>query len=49
MRCSSALKAGEFYSSQGPRIHNVEVTRTEVRIECSPANASPSSPALRRR
>ena len=34
-----ALKAGEFYSSQGPRIHNVEVTRKEVRVECTPANA----------
>jgi hypothetical protein len=34
-----ALKAGEFYSSQGPRIHNVEVSRKDVRVECTPANA----------
>jgi hypothetical protein len=34
-----ALKAGEFYSSQGPRIHNVEVSRKNVRVECTPANA----------
>ncbi|HEX9170924.1 MAG TPA: CehA/McbA family metallohydrolase [Roseiarcus sp.] len=33
-----ALKAGEFYSSQGPRIHNVEVTRRDVRVECSPVH-----------
>jgi hypothetical protein len=33
-----ALKAGEFYSSQGPRIHNVEVSRKDVRVECTPAN-----------
>jgi hypothetical protein len=31
-----ALKAGEFYSSQGPRIRNIEVTRKDVRVECSP-------------
>ena len=34
-----ALKAGEFYSSQGPRIHDVEITRKVVRVECTPANA----------
>ncbi len=33
-----ALKAGEFYSSQGPRIHNVEFTSNEVRVECSPVH-----------
>jgi hypothetical protein len=33
-----ALKAGEFYSSQGPRIDNVEVTSTEVRVACSPVH-----------
>ena len=33
-----ALKAGEFYSSQGPRIYNVEVTKHEVRVECSPVH-----------
>ncbi len=26
------------FSSQGPRIHNVEITRKEVRVECSPAH-----------
>jgi hypothetical protein len=34
----SALKAGEFYSSQGPRIHNVEITPKNVRVECTPVN-----------
>jgi hypothetical protein len=34
-----ALKAGEYYSSQGPRIHNIEITRNDVRVECSPVNA----------
>jgi hypothetical protein len=33
-----ALKAGEFYSTQGPRIYNVELTREAVRIECSPVH-----------
>ena len=33
-----ALKAGAFYSSQGPRIYDVEITRAEVRIECSPVH-----------
>jgi hypothetical protein len=33
-----ALKAGKFYSSQGPRIHNIEITRKDVRVECTPAN-----------
>ena len=33
-----ALKAGEFYSSQGPRIYDVEVTNNEVRVECSPVH-----------
>ena len=33
-----ALKAGEFYSSQGPRIHDVELTRKVVRVQCSPVN-----------
>ena len=30
----NALKMGEFYSSQGPRLHNIEVSRSEVRVEC---------------
>jgi len=47
-----ALKAGEFYSSQGPRIYDIEVTRTEARIECSPVHTialvTGASPALSR-
>jgi hypothetical protein len=34
-----ALKRGHFYSSQGPRIHALAVTRKELQIECSPVNA----------
>jgi len=34
-----ALKAGEFYSTQGPRIYNVEVSHDEVRVECSPVHS----------
>jgi hypothetical protein len=34
----SALKAGAFYSSQGPRIHDIEVGRSEARIACSPVH-----------
>lgn len=33
----SALKSGDFYSSQGPRINHVEITATEIIVECSPA------------
>jgi hypothetical protein len=48
----SALKAGEFYSTQGPRIHNVEMTRKEVRVECSPVHTvaliTGASPAVSR-
>ena len=47
-----ALKAGEFYSSQGPRIHNVEFTSNEVRVECSPVHTvalvTGASPAVSR-
>ena len=47
-----ALKAGEFYSSQGPRIYDVEVTKNEVRVECSPVHTialvTSASPALSR-
>ena len=35
----AALKAGEFYASQGPRIFDLDVSRAEVRVECSPVNA----------
>ena len=32
----AGLKAGQFYSSQGPQIHELTVTRDEVSIVCSP-------------
>jgi hypothetical protein len=35
----AALKAGEFYASQGPRLIDVEVTPQEIRVECSPVQA----------
>jgi hypothetical protein len=35
----AALKAGQFYSSQGPRFLDVEVSREEVRVACSPVDA----------
>ena len=31
-----AIKAGDFYSSNGPTINNIELDRTRVRVECSP-------------
>jgi hypothetical protein len=34
-----ALKAGQFYSSQGPRLHEVEVSPSEIRVECSPVES----------
>jgi histidinol phosphatase-like PHP family hydrolase len=34
-----ALKAGNFYSSQGPRIHDLSVSRSEISIACSPVQA----------
>jgi len=33
-----ALKAGHFYSSQGPRIHALSGTRKELTISCSPVD-----------
>ena len=33
----AALKAGAFYSSQGPLLHHVELTPEGVQVECSPA------------
>ncbi len=33
-----ALKAGRYYSSQGPEIHAIEVGRDDVMVECSPAS-----------
>ena len=35
----TALKAGQFYASQGPRLLDVEVTREEVTVSCSPVDA----------
>jgi predicted metal-dependent phosphoesterase TrpH len=35
----AALKAGAYYSTQGPRIHDVEVDGDRVRVACSPARA----------
>ena len=34
----AALKSGQFYSSQGPRFHDIDVTLKEVRVECSPVD-----------
>lgn len=31
-----ALRAGEYYSSQGPRLHDVRIEGDEVVVECSP-------------
>ena len=35
----ASLKAGAYYSSQGPRIENVSYGSDEVEITCSPAGA----------
>jgi len=35
----AALKAGSYYSSQGPEIHAIQAGREEVVVECSPAAA----------
>ncbi len=39
----SALKAGEFYSSQGPQIYDMKVTKTSsgtsLEVTCSPVNS----------
>lgn len=37
----AALKAGHFYSSQGPRLHDIEISpdRSEVTIRSSPVNS----------
>ena len=34
-----ALKAGDFYSSQGPRIDDLSISAGECRVDCSPARA----------
>ena len=31
------MKAGRYYSSQGPEIHDIRITGGELHIECSPA------------
>jgi histidinol phosphatase-like PHP family hydrolase len=35
----AALTAGHFYSSQGPRIHDIAASRGEVSVACSPVHA----------
>ncbi len=35
----AALKAGHFYATQGPAIHNIELRETELVVECSAASA----------
>lgn len=35
----ASLKAGHYYSSQGPEIHSISYTETGVEITCSPAKA----------
>jgi hypothetical protein len=35
----TALKAGAFYASQGPRLIDVDVGRNEVTVACSPVDA----------
>ena len=35
----AALKAGEFYASQGPRFLDIDVSPEEVTVECSPVNS----------
>jgi histidinol phosphatase-like PHP family hydrolase len=35
----AALKAGDFYSSQGPRFHDISFSGREASIECSPVQA----------
>jgi hypothetical protein len=32
----AALKAGQFYSSQGPEIHDVQIDARRLRVSCSP-------------
>ncbi len=34
----SALKAGQYYSSMGPRIHAIEMNGKEISIACSPVD-----------
>ena len=34
-----SLKAGRYYSSQGPEIRNIQISGGDIHIECSPASA----------
>lgn len=34
----SALKAGAYYSSTGPQIHDIEINDEQIRVACSPAS-----------
>ena len=33
-----ALRAGDYYSSQGPRLHDIRVEDDEILVECSPVD-----------
>ena len=35
----AALKAGRYYSSQGPVLHGIAISGDTLEIECSPARA----------
>jgi hypothetical protein len=35
----AALKAGAFYASTGPEIHNIALEADKLMVECSPARA----------
>ena len=35
----AALKAGRYYSSQGPELHGIAISGDTIEIECSPARA----------
>lgn len=34
----AALKAGQFYSSQGPELHDVSINEDRIQLQCSPAS-----------
>jgi predicted metal-dependent phosphoesterase TrpH len=34
----ASLKAGDYYSSQGPQIHSVSIADKELKVECSPVD-----------
>lgn len=34
----NALKAGAYYSSTGPEIHDIEIEGDQIRVKCSPAS-----------